>query len=393
MGTTLKKLTVAFKNLHIEEIDGADILLKGVQSLVEHIDSPWTELIDGILPSPSVITGLLKAIHQKQLDFDPDPCVALAIQHAYLEVFQTTLREEKGILEARFDLDDINIDKQWRKKLLMSVERLKECEIDATQINFLNFHNEPLVKDHIERLTTDWFRARLFREEHEEGEAINFARRISYRLYPQLLQLIAEHWEFYAPVTEQLKTIDFHELHELRDIGKYRASLIRLPLKPVFSETFALRDLYVELNATDLTQPSSSQGAFAGEQKKTGQLMQTVLDQLDDREHVVFIQAEPGKGKTAFCHMLAARVAIERPDWIPVFIRLRDEDFVIEGSLEESFKKYLQPHFSLVGQFHGILICSGSGNNRGSNITVCNIGAINRNRAVVSLSLKTSARR
>lgn len=345
MGTTLKKLTSDLKNLQIGEIDGANVLLNGIQLLVKSVDSPWIDLVDGIFPPASVVTELLQTIHQKRPNLDPNTCMALVIQQAYLEVLQTTLKQEKGTLEARFDLDNVNIDEQWRKKLFRSVEKLKECEIDVTRVNFLNLHNEPLVKDHFECLTTDWLRARLFREEDETDEAVNLARRISYQLYPQLLHIVAEHGEFYAPLVEYVKTIDFHELHKLHDIGKYRAALMKLSLKPVFHETFALRDLYVELNANDMSR--LRQGGLAREKEKTGQLMKMVLDQLDDREHVVFIQAEPGKGKTVFCHMLAARVAVERPDWIPVFIRLRDESFVIEEVFEESFKKYLHPHFTL----------------------------------------------
>ena len=50
MGTTLKKLTSNLKDLQIEGIDGADLLLKGVKLLIEHADSPWAELIKGMFP-------------------------------------------------------------------------------------------------------------------------------------------------------------------------------------------------------------------------------------------------------------------------------------------------------------------------------------------------------
>jgi hypothetical protein len=237
----------------------------------------------------------------------------------------------------------------------MFVEKFQECEIDAARINFPNLHNNLLVKEHLEKLAANWLRVRVFRKKDGKYEAINFARRVSYQLYPHILKIIAEHGDFYAPLAEHLKNIDYRELHELQDIEKYRASLMKLSSKPVFNETFALRDLYVELNATDITQSAEStyrgildvEGDKQEGKRKTVRLMQMVFDQLEDREHVVFIQAESGKGKSVFCQMLAAQIAAQYPDWIPVLVCLRDDHFVVEDLFEESIKNYLKSYLAL----------------------------------------------
>lgn len=355
MGITLKQLTSDLRDLRIEDINVPNVLFNGVQLLLEYADSPWDEMIQGICPPAHTFVDLMKAIKLEKQDSDLDVYIVLIIQQAYLEVFQATLNEAKGVLEARFDLDDVDIDKQWHRMLSRSIEEFEQCDIDAVRIDFPNLHDEPLVKDHLEQLTADWLRMRLFRKEHEEREAVTFARRISYQLYPHLLWMIAEHGELCAPLPEYFDVVNHRELQKLEAIEKYRAFLMKLPAKPVLHETFALQDLYVELDAADMTRPSTRrsliesaiEGSKHFEEGKTAQLMQTVLKQLDNNNDIILIQAEPGRGKSVFCQMLAARVAAERLDWIPVFIPLRDERFVVQDSIEESIREYIRPHFML----------------------------------------------
>ena len=343
MGTTLNKLREAMKDLHVDGLAGANVLLKGIKTLAEHINSPWGELIKEIFPPAHLLIGLLKAIQAEKRSLDLDSCAALAIQHAYLEVFQNNLNEEKGNLEARFDLDDVEVDEQWKSEFSRTVETLQEFDIDVNHMDFPNLHNEPLVKEHFEKIAAEWLKVRLFKQDFEACEAVNFARRISYQLYPQILRIVSEYSDTYAPLAQYLEKVDHRELRELRDIEKYRAYLMKLPLKPIFNETFALKDMYAELDATDITPSSKRKG-------KTAQLMQAVVDQLDDKEHVVFIQAGPGKGKSVFCQMLAAKVATQMLDWIPVLVRLRDDRFSAEQRFEKSIREYIKTHFTLTDE-------------------------------------------
>ncbi len=356
MGITLNQVSWNLKDLQIDDIRVDNVLFKGVQLLVEYANSFWDEMLKEICPPMYTFTELVKTIRLEKQDSDLDTYAALAIQQAYLEVFQTTLKEVKDTLEVRFDLDDVaDIDEQWRNKLLTSVEEFKECDIDAVRIDFPNLHDEPFVKNHLEKLAADWFRMRLFRKDGEEYEAANLARRISYQLYPHLLKIIAEHGELYAPLPEYFDVVNHRELQKHSDIEKYRAFLMQLPAKPIFHGIFALQDLYVELEATDIVLLSKKryliQPKVAGnellEKEDSVQLMQTVLKQLDVRGPIILIQAGPGKGKSVFCQMLAARMAAERPNWIPILIRPGDKPFITGNSFNEIIKNSIEPYFTL----------------------------------------------
>ena len=96
-----------------------------------------------------------------------------------------------------------------------------------------------------------------------------------------------------------------------------------LPIESVFNEPFSFRDLYVPLQARFL----KSDGEVDEEQAAIGieQIAQSWL--TDDRPHsqVLFIQGNPGRGKSVFCRMFADRVRLhEHPNWTPILIRLRD---------------------------------------------------------------------
>ena len=381
MGMTLKKLASRLKKLRIEDIKDGHVLLNGVQQLVDYIDSPWMDLMNHIALPTQLISNLLHTIHLTSPVLDLDTCTALAIQQAYLELFHENLDEQRGNLEARFDIYTTETQEEWRKQLLSGlVEKLERYEIDTKMLSFPELHHEEFVKGYLEPVSAEWLRIRIFRQEEDECEAFNFARRISYQLYPQLIRIIAQYGELYAPLAEYLEKNYNCELRTLPDIEKYRAYLMKLPLKPVFHETFALRDLYVGLNATDITQKQRfpdivrSQEFFEEiieEQRDeyikeggTAQLMDIVQDQLlEDKEHVVFIQGGPGMGKTTFCQMLAAQIATDHPDWIPVFIRLGDERFIVDELIKESIKQYVKPHFiltdTLLQNHHFLFILDG----------------------------------
>ena len=113
--------------------------------------------------------------------------------------------------------------KKIKKDLTLSVEELKNLEIVAKQLDFPNLHNEKLVKDHLEPLVAEWLTKRFFREEEKKYEAMNFARRISYELYPKILCIVAENDELFAPLSHYLKQVDHGELREQRGIEEYKA--------------------------------------------------------------------------------------------------------------------------------------------------------------------------
>jgi uncharacterized protein YjbI with pentapeptide repeats len=94
------------------------------------------------------------------------------------------------------------------------------------------------------------------------------------------------------------------------------------PKEKVFEEDFGFEDIYVELQIAEIAKDGSN--------RKPQFIEKWALDLLNDESksgQVLFIQGEPGRGKSVFCRMFADRVRRELyPIWIPILIRLRDID-------------------------------------------------------------------
>lgn len=135
---------------------------------------------------------------------------------------------------------------------------------------------------------------------------------------------------------------------------RYRASLIKSLSSPLLGEPFALKDLYVSLKGREdkreLEIPSSQfplpfilRAVPDRLDRQSGEpvdLMDWAIAQLADTTTIAVIEAPPGCGKTSFCQMFAARVAMELyPNWMPISIRLRDAPLgrSLEHTLDNAF--------------------------------------------------------
>ena len=104
----------------------------------------------------------------------------------------------------------------------------------------------------------------------------------------------------------------------------------------VLGESFTLQEIYVPLQA----QPIDDNGNPDPTQSPVN-LKFWARDLLTDEEQarkIIFIQAGPGRGKSAFCQIFADMVRQHlHPSWTPILIRLRDIT-----TFENSFEKTLQ---------------------------------------------------
>lgn len=352
MGMTLQALAAQLTEIQLDRHKGAELLLHGMRLPIDHADSLWEALLSLLCPPQNAVSALLGKISEFAGPQSIDTCLAIAVQHAYLHTLQVTLHQSAGILQSYFDLDDVVCEESWLNRLTVYSEQITTFPIQVEQFDFRNFHNTPFIKEYIERFTEIWLKMRIFRQSQNAFDAQNLARRISYLVYPRMIHNMAVDHEFYAPLIQDLQRLGFWDSTEL---AQYKAYLLTLPAEPVFHEVFALRDMYVELQTTHVVQePHPSRYGTneawdnaSFEKGSHGQLTQTVLDQLEDRDHVVFIQAKPGTGKSTFCSMLAAKIALGYPEWIPIFIRLRDEQFNPDLPIEEAVRQYIQPYFHL----------------------------------------------
>ncbi|MDV2990805.1 MAG: hypothetical protein N4J56_000459 [Chroococcidiopsis sp. SAG 2025] len=117
-------------------------------------------------------------------------------------------------------------------------------------------------------------------------------------------------------------------LKKYNSIERYlKEEIASKPNETIFNEKFTFEDIYVLLKArrVDLNNKID-------ESKESFDLETWVKNLVLDRDlnkltQVIFIQAEPGRGKSVFCRMFTDWVRQHlHPMWTPVLIRLRDID-------------------------------------------------------------------
>jgi len=123
------------------------------------------------------------------------------------------------------------------------------------------------------------------------------------------------------------------EEEKFQSIDKYLKECIAQQLQEkVFTESFFYKDIYIPLKAKVLD--------FNGEETEVECDLKTwaekILDQArsNTQSQLMFIQSDPGRGKTIFCKMFADWVRLNLyPRWIPILISVQDIT-----SFEESFE-------------------------------------------------------
>jgi uncharacterized protein YjbI with pentapeptide repeats len=157
----------------------------------------------------------------------------------------------------------------------------------------------------------------------EEGQAKIIVERISRMTHREIKPALAE-------IKDKVKKLSViygsewqRELETYDSIDRYLEDVIaKKPKEKVFEENFSFEDIYVELQVKSIPKDRSN--------GKTKFIEKWALDLLHDEstsDQVLFIQGEPGRGKSVFCRMFADRVRQELyPIWVPILIRLRDID-------------------------------------------------------------------
>lgn len=353
MPLTLHTLADQMSGTHLDAHDGAAVLVRGLHLLLDHADSPWETLIASICPAQPIMSDLLTRIPDIVGPPGLDACLAIGVQHAYLRAFQHVLRESAGLLDAHYALDEVAEQSTWLNRLHVFYEQITAYPLHLDQFDLRNFSTSPFIKEYLEQFSRIWLKMRLHHQQYAAFDAQNLARRVSYRIYPALLEQMAANQEFYAPLIDYFQQIGNWDNG---DVAAYTAHLLTLPAEPALQSSYALRDLYVAMQTTHVLPEAHAfrygmsrfQSASPDEHRgPQGQLMRTVLDQLEDREHVVCIQAKPGRGKSAFCAMLAANVALDYPEWLPILVDLQDGRFRHDAPLPEAIRHYVAPYMPL----------------------------------------------
>ncbi|MBD2296753.1 pentapeptide repeat-containing protein [Anabaena sphaerica FACHB-251] len=124
----------------------------------------------------------------------------------------------------------------------------------------------------------------------------------------------------------------------IQNIDEYLEKYIATqPLEKVFNQNYSWKDIYIPLKAKTVDQNANPLDLETW--------VKGVLLNQQKLEQVIFIQGEPGRGKSVFCRMFADWVRQHlHPLWTPILIRLKDINS-FSSSLEETLQAELKVRF------------------------------------------------
>ncbi len=290
-------------------------LISQVSSLLDVLNLPIVQVVGAGLPFVSIASKLLQ-FYLESTKEDPslEDCVELVGQAAYLESFKKFFGDDsnKHLLEK---LNKARASDRLQKEISKLSKSLTLTESEAKTV-LLCFHESKLATE-LNPIVLE----RLVEAGIEERQAKIIVERISRMTHREIKPALAE-------IKDKVKKLSViygsewqRELETYYSIDEYLKDIAKEPSKPVFQETFGFKDIYVELQVEAIANNNNSEPQFIEE---------WALDLLHDESksgQVLFIQGEPGRGKSVFCRMFADRVRRELyPIWTPILIRLRDID-------------------------------------------------------------------
>ena len=330
----LKDVPDAAGTLQKPEIRSLLPILKQGEPLLAFLESPLGEVVGTTLPFVKLATSLLKLYLEKtKQEATLVEQVLLVSQAAYLESFQQQFlalpkaqdwlkRHGKKAASAQVkshfkELADLALEPQEAQKAILFFQesRLAIAYNEAVVARMQDFgQNASQFADKVARNTNRYMDGAI------ADAGVD-------RLRQWYNGMGREVWEKYF-------SLDTYLSEQIKP----------LPIESVFNEPFSFRDLYVPLQARFL----KPDGEVDEEQAAIGieQIAQSWL--TDDRPHsqVLFIQGNPGRGKSVFCRMFADRVRQhEHPNWTPILIRLRDVRS-LEKDFEDTLKKAIDRDFA-----------------------------------------------
>lgn len=300
-------------------------------------------------PISQLTVGLLRMLSRKK-PLMRNEGTWLTFQVAYLNALQGILKQESHLGRPWLNRAEIpfgqNADHPLSDpKLLAMLKTMRPGRLSENQAEqALSLVSDSFLVQQMNNLAIAWFVA----NGTEETEAKLLTQRLSNGLPGYLLSVIAENA---LPLAQLQKFVRLGNLSSLRDTTTnntsrysevpystlpinlsreyYRAGLLQDLSQPLLAEPFSLKDLYIPLKGRLIRDETfnlqDSKNANSRISTSIVDLMEWVLQELEDQTSVTIIEAKSGCGKTSFCQMFAAKVATELyPNWMPVFIRLRD---------------------------------------------------------------------
>ena len=327
----------AAETLQKPEIQALLPILKQGEPLLAFLESPLGEVVGTTLPLVKLATSLLKLYLEKnKQEATLVEQVLLVSQAAYLESFKEHFLRQP---QAKAKLQQLG-NKPAAALIKQPLKALESFELEPQEAQkaILFFQDSQLA-----RLYGGVLAARMQELGAKPIAATQFADRVARDTNRYMDGAIADAGvdrlrQWYngmgREVWEKYFSLDTYLSEQIKP----------LPLESVFNEPFSFRDIYVPLQARFL----KSDGEVDEEQAAIGieQIAQSWLTDDRAQSQVLFIQGNPGRGKSVFCRMFADRVRQQQhPNWTPILIRLRDVRS-LEKDFEETLRKAIDRDFA-----------------------------------------------
>ncbi|MEM9944890.1 MAG: pentapeptide repeat-containing protein [Cyanobacteria bacterium P01_D01_bin.36] len=319
-------------------------LIGRLGSLLDVLANPIADVVGAAIPFSSVAVGLVQVICQsKKGTTSIEDCVSIIGQAAYVKSWNTFFEEYSSYYP------DIDIDRRASKGISQDIKKIGEIELTEKEAErvIICFHESVLAQKFNPLLLS-----RLKDSGLEEEAAKIAVERISRNTYRYLKKMLSSSKQALSQITAVYGNNWEQDLQYQDSLDEYLHNQISPDTVleeqknrwQVFDENFIIKDIYVPLEAQPLDssgKPASNQGRVILESWAKDFLVSS-----NNNKKVLFIQAAPGRGKTAFCKMFAEWLReYMAPIWTPILIRLRDISS-LNTSLEVILKSTVNTRFS-----------------------------------------------
>lgn len=290
-------------------------LIGQVSSVLDVLNLPIVQVVGSALPLVGIASKLLQfSLDRAKVDLSFADCVELVGQEAYLESFKNFLnRDENQQLLKK--LEDAKASDRLQKKIAELGRSLSLNDNEAREVLDC-FHESKLAKA-INPILAE----RLIESGMGEPAAKVVVERVARLTHRETKFVLTK----LKDKVESLRAVyggDWQsDSKTYLSIDRYLEEVIaKQPSEPVFNDNFGFKDIYVELQIAEIAKDDNNSEPQFIEEWALG-----LLSDESKSGQVLFIQGEPGRGKSVFCRMFADRVRRELyPIWIPILIRLRD---------------------------------------------------------------------
>ncbi|MGA9380322.1 MAG: NACHT domain-containing protein, partial [Phormidium sp.] len=303
-------------------------LLGQISTLLDLLNLPLIQVVGASLPFVPLATGLLKLYLTKNTPAPTfEQCILIVTQVAYLKSLEEILKlpVNKDVLEI---IGNVSVSQDIENQ----IKQLGDLDVDEEAIEevVICFHKSPLAEKFNQVVEARFKQAGLQAE---------VAKTLTERISCNTHRHISKIWGKWPDQENPLPKISFEEWK--KNWTKYKAiddylinNIERKVTETIYDEDFALKDIFVYPNVKHLNPTGQPDMAAHID------LKDWVIDMLYKSDKVIFIQGEPGRGKSVFCQMFAHWVREElHPVWTPILIRLREIK-----TLGHSFRKTLNQH-------------------------------------------------